>query len=943
MINFRKLPFWEKFSFGRSDLNAHFLPNHSTHVQSYNYDNDPDYNVVITPAPDYDESPKHSRSFKSFWTMKGRSKNAPKRIHYFYDSGDNENSQKRKKDHHCSHKQHRKHSPEREESPSDDSDSSFSSTSTHSTMHYRKVSKDKRHRRRNRSSSEEKQERKSRARSSKNHEHDFESSPYFKRKHRRGSPLQRNQDGISCRRKEKDKRTSDSDHKRGIRENGRDSYASDSSSDRIQAKTMRQRKQTKSKKSRKIIVSDTDENWTIREKTKKRSDGVMLKITMNDLRNVITENVLSAVKQGIDDDMTKQPMKCVSPEILTTDTETLNSGFSAGSCNSTDALLPVISGRRMSSAFQPVPQRQSGMLKRFIPVPSSASSDNTGSRNSSVATVKSFLSGSTTDAVDMAVGTAGNGGGFGASMAHYDRLEDKLMIQTNSLRGRHIRESEGLIYEENIPQATIHQNLSATQGNQSYFQDGNSSGGMLSPRNSMDFHSEPVMGPFVLPDSNGRRMSTTYNNSQMSSMTSDSDVQNTRQRRGSMNPNFGSTLPNTCTDHTHLRRQSMCLNMPSLHTNDTVVPNQAYLSRRRQSLPVNLTTYPYTDLASIGMEAILAASEAKKHSSTKEKLPAEKCLSTVLEESADSVDDKSAKEVTLKTNIKPSAELLKDIKETAKEKRKTKVTKALAFLSSILLVLAGIGVVVVGVLNMMDGEAEIFVAVTKKSPKDESFKYYCYGLCFIGTSVVLVCVCGLVGTLKVKTCLLKMVILGFVLLLILQVVMVTMVVISQKDMPSIPLLAAVMDGVKDVVLDHMKTSLHDSYKVDTSVARAWDQLQIQMECCGCQNQDDYKYSAWWNTTANSKTKMPDSCCIVAVKDIDNIKPTNQFLCQSMTPGFWHDAGCHDILMIWYKQNSVMAFGATTGLAALEMVSLLCTVRLYLRLIQMTSNATAGSV
>ncbi|OWF50531.1 CD63 antigen [Mizuhopecten yessoensis] len=292
-------------------------------------------------------------------------------------------------------------------------------------------------------------------------------------------------------------------------------------------------------------------------------------------------------------------------------------------------------------------------------------------------------------------------------------------------------------------------------------------------------------------------------------------------------------------------------------------------------------------------------------------------------------------------NTKSTKELLKNIKETAKEKRKFRVTKSLALLSSILVVMAGIGVLCLGILNMMDGEAQMYVAVTKKGPKDNSFQYYCYGLCFIGASVLLVCLCGCIGALKINTCLLKMFIVTLVLLLTLNGVMVTMVVVSQKDLPSIPLLAAVVDGVKDVVLDHMKTNLRDSYKAGSLVARAWDQLQVQMECCGCQSQNDYKYSAWWNVTSDSKTNMPDSCCIVAVKDIDDLKPTNKFLCQSMTPGFWHNTGCHDVLMVWYKQNSVMAFGATMGLVALEILSLICTVRLYRSLTQKTATSASN--
>ncbi|XP_069131646.1 uncharacterized protein [Argopecten irradians] len=950
MLSFRKLPFWEKFSFGRQDVNALYQPNHSTNTHSYNYDSDRDCSVVITPAPDYDDRDnKKSKGYKQFWTMKGRSKNTKKRTGYSYES-DNEKSQRRRRNHQCSPntpKRHPRLSREQREELSDDSDWSFSSASTHNTIEYRKV--EKRHRRRHRSSSDERWDSKSASWSGKKREREFESFSTNKREHDQGKHSQRKQVKYPRGRKGKGKCGSGKEHTRERKQDtGWDSNSSDSSvPEKMPDQSTRSRKQNKPKKGKKSLLSEVDDNWTIRQNAGNKSDGLLLKISMNDLKSVITENVLSAVKQGMDDDPTKYPLRHASPEILTTDTETLNSGYSAGSCNSTDALLPIISGRRMSSAFQPVPQRHSGIMKRFLPVQSSACSDTTGvqSRNSSVATIKSYISNSTTDPADIALAarTVGPMGSIGAASAHYDRVEDKLMVQTNALRGRHVQEPTGMMFDDDLPKQTIHHNLNTTfQNNQGYFQENRDN---LSPRLSVDLPKEPVPGPCILQDANGRRMSVTINASQRGSLSGESDIQSNRHRRGSLHPDFDSH-PN-CYNSVNARRQSLCVDAGPLNVAENILPDQSYLARRRQSLPVNLTSYPYTDLASIGMDALMAATEAKVQSALKEKSGNEKCLSTVPEESvADSVEDKSIKAdppPKPKPVTKPSAELLKNIKQTAKEKKKVKVSKIMALLSSVLVLLAGVGVLGLGVLNMMDGEAKMFVDVTKKNPSDDNFQYYCYGLCFIGGSVVVVSLCSCVGALKVKTYLLKMVLGGLGLVLTLQVVMVTMVVVSQKDMPSIPLMAAVTDGVQTVVLDHLKSSLHDAYKPDTLVARAWDQLQVEMECCGCVSQDDYKYSAWWNATSDSKTKMPDSCCVVAVKDLDDLKPTNTFLCQSMTPGFWHETGCHDILMVWYKQNSVMAFGATAGLAALEIVCLVCTFRLYKVLSQKPTSTTSGTV
>lgn len=657
MFNPRKLPFWDKFLHRRPSLKALFNPTTSGD------DTDSDFNVVITPAPDYDE--RSLKSGKDYWPMRRKSKKSRKNRKYQYDSDVEilcEQSDDRR------HKRHNHN----DRKYSSDSDSSFSTLSVNTEEAYRHRAGHKQYkiprtdhrycspgpRRRDDqmgsertrhhdhcSSSERKRKRghDSSLEWRRERGHGYESSerrrerdhelPVMWRQDRATIPM-RKHESTSARKKENVnvRCNSDKDKYRERRERGWDPSASDSSPETSLAHTPTLRKHAKCKKDRKRSASETDAdgNWTLREKSGKTSDGLLLKITMNDLKSVITENMLSAViRKGRDDDRGRQHVRCATPEMLSTDTETHNSGFSAGSNNSGDALLPMPTSRRMSSAFQPVPQRHSGLLKRFIPYSSPASSDSTG--QSSVSTVQSFLSG-TSGATDPGTVTRSTG--------HGCRPEDQLVTQTNSLKGFGVqfRDPRDVVYEENFPHEVTYINQSGGINRSNRFQDGQPST-EFAPRIARDRSNNVPEGPCILQDSSGRRLSVTVNGS----FSDETDIPPIAPTCASLHHTVNQCSGNHMSDsfeHLASRRPSRCMDANALHIHDNFIPNPTYLARRRQSLPVTLSEYPHsTDLAAIGIETLLASRDAKV--APKEKMK-EKCLSTVPEESVDSTDDKQS-------------------------------------------------------------------------------------------------------------------------------------------------------------------------------------------------------------------------------------------------------------------------------------------------------------
>lgn len=345
----RKGHFWDKFILNQRNPSAYFRRNSGTSnflAFDDNGDSDSEYDVVVTPAADYhrtssDPEPIRSRSTTrhshgsdhSHVSTSSRNKEQKKTVKRGRSRKESESSSSSSRDRDTKQDKHKHRSKskkyrnkvESDDSESDDSDSADSFEHIRDLHKNRTKERGKKdvHKRRNR--------------------HDETRSPVNRRKHNR-------------------RRSSSSIEDDVLRMDKR-------SKSRMNAmKKQTTESQRKSKGSR----EEDSDNWSLhrREVT---DDGLTLKITMEDLQKVIQANVQNAVKNSIPADIRHHNGR-TSPDILTTDTETFNSGLSFSSYSSNEALLHdrrLLKDRRKSGSFpnRNIPQKHGsgGYLRRCIP------------------------------------------------------------------------------------------------------------------------------------------------------------------------------------------------------------------------------------------------------------------------------------------------------------------------------------------------------------------------------------------------------------------------------------------------------------------------------------------------------------------------------------------------------------------------------------------------
>lgn len=149
----------------------------------------------------------------------------------------------------------------------------------------------------------------------------------------------------------------------------------------------------------------------------------------------------------------------------------------------------------------------------------------------------------------------------------------------------------------------------------------------------------------------------------------------------------------------------------------------------------------------------------------------------------------------------------------------------------------------------------------------------------MGAIITVVGFFGAFGSLMENKCML-IVYFIFVFLMLLLEIIITVLGCTQKEI------------VQETVTQQMVISIRESYdptEVDDEqgLVKIWDQLQVEMKCCGVNS-----YSDWYNIYAwPNKQQVPDSCC-------QNYKPG----CGQLEPLYWHKQGCLAEVGYWFMKK-----------------------------------------
>lgn len=249
----------------------------------------------------------------------------------------------------------------------------------------------------------------------------------------------------------------------------------------------------------------------------------------------------------------------------------------------------------------------------------------------------------------------------------------------------------------------------------------------------------------------------------------------------------------------------------------------------------------------------------------------------------------------------------------------TSCAKGILVISNIVFLIAGGGLLALGVWMMMDPNVETYFDVLNVQQNSSPFKLICYALIALGAFGLLISMLGCCGALHQSKCLLTMFLIMVGVVTAMEVGLGVMVMISKDSPTAIPVFAAILSEMEENLRMQLKQSLIHYYMPDTLMGTAWDTVQIQLECCGAGGPDDYKLSRWTNET-RPETDFPDTCCVLVSKDAEIPEPSNKLLCHFSTAGFFFKTGCFEKMIGWFQQNSVYIVGIGGGILTIEVLA-----------------------
>lgn len=202
--------------------------------------------------------------------------------------------------------------------------------------------------------------------------------------------------------------------------------------------------------------------------------------------------------------------------------------------------------------------------------------------------------------------------------------------------------------------------------------------------------------------------------------------------------------------------------------------------------------------------------------------------------------------------------------------------KILLFIFNFIFVILGIVLIVSGVLiHTSDKDVDILT--------DTALPFLSVGTLVIvlGVIVFIVAFTGCCGAIKENKCLLTTFIVLLLIILAIELVCVILGYLYQGQVESI---------LTDGIIENMDQYAQNVNGTDNVVKDAWDQIQMEGECCGVLGRSD-----WWMNGTFAENMVPASCCMDA--------PKGQYACASADA---YMKGCKDRLIMAVKNNLVLS-------------------------------------
>lgn len=244
-------------------------------------------------------------------------------------------------------------------------------------------------------------------------------------------------------------------------------------------------------------------------------------------------------------------------------------------------------------------------------------------------------------------------------------------------------------------------------------------------------------------------------------------------------------------------------------------------------------------------------------------------------------------------------------------------SKTILLLLNGFFLLCGAGLLGIGLWMKLDPMFSHYLHVVNVAASNPFIDTAAFIFIAVGGAAFIIAFIGCCGAIRESQCLIFMYIVLLFLLIAGEIVAAVLALLYRSE-------------VESKLEAEMKEQLyHDYLPTNNQTYEAWNYLQSQLKCCGVSGYGDYKDSAWWNATRkenpveNIVKQVPDSCCVPS--ETDSTKPEDWKQCQTDAATGQNESkalythGCHDELILWFKDHSLIMMCLGFGIAAVQIL------------------------
>lgn len=252
-------------------------------------------------------------------------------------------------------------------------------------------------------------------------------------------------------------------------------------------------------------------------------------------------------------------------------------------------------------------------------------------------------------------------------------------------------------------------------------------------------------------------------------------------------------------------------------------------------------------------------------------------------------------------------------------------TKAFLVIYNFVFLVSGAVFLAAGIWLRFDTDLMTYLKIMETTPTGPHLEQLAYVLMGVGAFVVVISFLGCCGTCCESMCMLCFY--SSLLFLVLATEM------------TCGILAAVF---KRKISDYLQSSMHDQVfshynrTINTTdfLTKAWDRMQIDLNCCGSRGPQDFRYSYWYNQSQDQGNFVPATCCYLSNDNPDYPMIINENQCQ-IDAILWPEEidqseavkqkGCHEVLTTWFEKHTttIVVLGVTFSLLQILALVLSC--------------------